>query len=175
MKRSSIVALALAALPLLAEEPAKQPEPAAKPAQASQPAQPAAQPDSPLVAAARRTNRLGKKKPANVITNATLTKAGSATAHVTTTETQAPLILPPPLADPRPTPEMAAKARAEEQRKKDAAAQQKKQSDTAKWEQKMKQAAERAEEGMYDAEDDPDSGDGDRDLQKAQSEKPPQV
>lgn len=174
MKRSSIVALAFAALPLLAEEPAKQPEPAAKPAQASQPTEPAAQPDSPLVAAARRTNRLGKK-PANVITNATLTKAGSATAHVTTTETQAPLILPPPLADPRPTPEMVAKARAEEQRKKDAAAQQKKQSDTAKWEAKMKQAAERAEEGMYDAEEDPDYGDGDRDLQKAQSEKPPQA
>jgi hypothetical protein len=176
MKRSSIVALAFAALPLLAEEPASKPEPAAepKPAQASQPAQPAAQPDSPLVAAARRTNRLGKK-PANVITNSTLTKSGSATAHVTTTETQAPLILPPPLGEPRPTPEMIAKAKADDQRKKDAAAQQKKQSDTAKWEAKMKKAAERAEEGMYDSEEDSDYGEGERDLQKAQSEKPPQV
>lgn len=172
MKRSSIVALAFAALPLLAEEPAKKPEPAAKPAQASQPA---AEPDSPLVAAARRTNRLGKKRPANVITNATLTKSGSASAHVTTTETQAPLVLPPPLAEPPPTPEMLARAKAEERRKKDTASAEKKKKDTAAWEEKMKKAAERAEEGMYDAEEDPDYGDGDRDLEKAQSEKPPQV
>ncbi len=171
MKRSSIVALALAALPLFAEEPAKKTEPAAKPAAASQPAPPA---DSPLVAAARRTNRLGKK-PAKVITNSTLTKAGSATAHVTTTETQAPLILPPPLAEPRPTPEMVAKAKADDQRKKDAASAEQKRKDTAAWEEKMKKAAERAEEGMYDSEEDPDYGDGDRDVQKAQSEKPPQV
>lgn len=172
MKRSSIVALAFAALPLLAEEPAKKTETAAKPAQASEPA---AQTDSPLVAAARRTNRLGKKKPANVITNSTLTKAGSANAHVTTTESQAPLILPPPLAEPAPTPEMVAKAKSDERRKKEAAAAEQKKKDTAAWEEKMKKAAERAEEGMYDSEEDPDYGDGERDLEKAQSEKPPQV
>ena len=175
MKRSSIVALALAALPLVAEEPAKKSEPAPQAAQASQQPAATAQPqDSPLVAAARRTNRLGKK-PSNVITNATLTKAGSASAHVTTTETQAPLILPAPLAEPAPTPEMVAKARADEQKKKAAAADEKKKKDLAAWEQKTRKAAERAEEGMYDSEEDPDYGDGERDLQKAQSQKPPQV
>lgn len=176
MKRSSLMALAIAALPLLAEEPAKKTDaaPASKPDQAAKaaPAQP--QTDSPLVAAARRTNRLGKK-PAKVITNDNLTKAGSASAHVTTTETQAPLVLPPPLAEPAPTPEMVAKARADEERKKAAAAEEKKKKDTAAWEAKMQQASERVEEGMYDSEEDPDYGDGERDVQKAQSEKPPQV
>ena len=43
--------------------------------------------DSPLVAAAKRTGRLGKK-PSNVITNDTLSKTGG---HFTTTKSQDPL------------------------------------------------------------------------------------
>lgn len=47
--------------------------------------------ESPLAAAARRANRLGKK-PVNVITNETLVKAN--TGHVTTTTNQRTLNLP---------------------------------------------------------------------------------
>src|SRR5205823_5594045 len=43
--------------------------------------------DSPLVAAAKRTGRLGKK-PSNVITNDTLVKTGG---HFTTTKSQEPI------------------------------------------------------------------------------------
>ena len=109
------------AMPLLAEEKAKSAETQkAKPAQAAAttPAAtvPAAQ-DSPLVAAARRMNRLGKK-PTNVITNETLTKS-SGTAHVTTASTPLkPIVLPPAAGTPNPTPEMVAAAKVAEERKK---------------------------------------------------------
>lgn len=77
---TSMLTLALLALPVLADEP-KKTEPAPQ--------------DSPLVAASKRSNRLGKKKPANVITNDTVKKSG-ATAHVTTTTNPAKLPAPPP-------------------------------------------------------------------------------
>ena len=88
MKRALTMLAAAIALPLLAEEPAKTTAAKtadAKPkAAATSTAAPAPQqPESPLVAAARRANRLGKK-PANVITNDNLVKAGSS-GHVTTT------------------------------------------------------------------------------------------
>lgn len=76
---TSMLTLALLALPVLAEEPKKTETPAQ---------------DSPLVAAAKRSNRLGKK-PTNVITNETLKKSG-ANAHVTTTANQKKLPLPQP-------------------------------------------------------------------------------
>ncbi|HUR82566.1 MAG TPA: hypothetical protein VM733_17515 [Thermoanaerobaculia bacterium] len=62
--------------------------------------------DSPMVAAAKRANRKGKK-PANVITNETLSKAGSG-AHITTAATQKPFVAPKPYVPPRPTPDMIA-------------------------------------------------------------------
>ena len=65
---TSMLTLALLALPVLAEEAKKTETPAQ---------------DSPLVAAAKRANRLGKK-PTNVITNETVKKSGN-TGHVTTT------------------------------------------------------------------------------------------
>jgi len=46
--------------------------------------------DSPLVAAAKKSGRLGKK-PSNVITNDTLAKTGG---HVTTTQEQKPITTP---------------------------------------------------------------------------------
>lgn len=117
----ALIPLAMAAaLPLMAEEKAKSAEAQkAKPAQteATTPAAtaPAAQ-DSPLVAAARRMNRLGKK-PTNVITNETLTKS-SGSAHVTTASTPLkPIVLPPPAGAPNPTPEMVAAAKVAEERK----------------------------------------------------------
>jgi hypothetical protein len=128
MSRALIsVALAIplaVAMPLLAGEKAKSAEKQqAKPAQtaATTTAAPAATstavPDSPLVAAARRANRLGKK-PTNVITNETLTKS-SGTAHVTTAASPLkPIVLPPPASQPNPTPEMIAAAKTAEERKK---------------------------------------------------------
>lgn len=168
MKRSLIVAVAAAVvLPLLAEDTAQKPAAQAQAPAATQ------QQDSPLVAAARRANRLGKK-PANVITNANLAKASG--ARVTTTKRQAPLNVPAPkITEPRPTPEMAHAAKLEQQRKDAAAAEAKRKQAAADYEQRLAAAAARAEEGMHDELEDPDGGEGERDLQKVQSEKPPQV
>ncbi len=141
MKRALfVVALAF---PLVAEEPKQQQQPA--------PAQPAvqqAQPDSPLVAAAKRSKRLGKKPVAPVITNDTLKRAGGS-AHITTTSTPQGMAMPPVLPAPHPTPEMeAAAARAAREK---ALAQQAAKQKTAAEEQRMKaeQAAAAVEEG-YD-------------------------
>ena len=69
------------ATPLFAAEP---PKPIANPVQQ------APQGDSPLVAAAKRSGRLGKK-PAMVITNETLVRSGG---HFTTTSDQKPITTP---------------------------------------------------------------------------------
>ncbi len=93
MRRQLAVVLLAVALPLTAQD-----------------GQPVQQPDSPLVAAAKRMNRKGKK-PALVITNASLRQSGAASgAHVTTTASQSTLKVPAPLPPPRPTPEMEAAA-----------------------------------------------------------------
>lgn len=163
MTRALTIILVLA-LPVLAEEKkAEQPATTttaatttadAAGAAKTQPAaaQPA-QPDSPLVAAAKRTNRLGKKKPTNVITNETLKSAG-ANAHVTTTQTQAIFQMPQPLEPPRDTPEMAAAKAQQAQRKQ--AAEQAETDRKAKDEQAKKQEAEAAarEEGYDGSQDD---------------------
>lgn len=83
------------ATPLLAQQPApapvSDPKPAEKPKVAAAPA-PATE-DSPLVAAAKRTKRTGKKVP--VITNDNLSKAETSNAHITTTTNQRSIELPP--------------------------------------------------------------------------------
>jgi hypothetical protein len=71
--------------------------------------------DSPMVAAAKRANRKGKK-PANVITNETLSKSGGS-AHVTTTATQKPFVAPKPYVPPPPTPDMVAQQQREAAKK----------------------------------------------------------
>jgi hypothetical protein len=63
---------------------------AAEPKPVANPTQPTAPVESPLVAAARRANRLGKK-PAYVITNDNLVTKGG---HFTTTEQQIPFVTP---------------------------------------------------------------------------------
>ena len=119
MKRALTMLTAVVALPLLADEPAKTTASTATekraPAVISAPAQ-QQQTDSPLVAAARRTNRLGKK-PVNVITNENLVKANSGSGHVTTTTQQGTLNLPAAAEPPRPTPEMKDAAHKEKMRK----------------------------------------------------------
>jgi len=63
---------------------------AAEPKPIANPTQPTAPVESPLVAAARRANRLGKK-PGYVITNDNLVTKGG---HITTTEQQIPFVTP---------------------------------------------------------------------------------
>jgi hypothetical protein len=151
MKRIAtiILTLALAAPALLAEEPAAQ--------------------DSPLVAAAKRANRKGKK-PTNVITNETLKKSGGS-AHVTSAEKQAPLKMPAPDPVLRPTPEMIHHAKIDAERKKEeeTAAAKKKAEEQRK--AKIASAAERAEE-EYPDDDDP--ADAERALGDAHGQSPEQ-
>jgi hypothetical protein len=91
---------------------------AAEPRPVANPTQPTVPDESPLVAAARRANRLGKK-PAYVITNENLVTSGG---HFTTTEQQIPFVTP--LARPAgPTPQAqqqqqtAAQAKAAQEKK----------------------------------------------------------
>jgi hypothetical protein len=148
--------LAPAMAPVMAEEKKaeeKKPEQTAAAATTTTAAAaPQAQPDSPLVAAAKRANRLGKK-PTNVITNATL-KSSGANAHVTTTEKQSVFQMPLPLEPPRDTPEMAARKAQQEQRAKVAEQTEKDRKAKQEQEQKTQNQAAAAEEGYDGAQDD---------------------
>lgn len=151
MKRALCLVVALA-LPLAAEETKQKPADAAP---RTQPAASQAQPDSPLVAAAKRANRLGRKPAAPVITNETLKQSG-ANAHVTTTSAQRPLVLPPNLPAPRPTPEMqadAAKATREKLLAEQAAKKQKADAENAR---KEAAAAAAVEDGYDGGQEDAD-------------------
>ncbi|HYI11422.1 MAG TPA: hypothetical protein VEK57_20365 [Thermoanaerobaculia bacterium] len=144
MKRTWLLSLAFATLPLVADEPKKKVVP--KPPAAAVPqAAPIAATDSPLVRAAKLANRLGRKPTGPVITNATLSRSGG-NAHVSTTASQAPILLPPG-PPPAPTPEMVhaenqAKAR-QQQRGED----QKKATARAEEEQRRAQAATAIDDG----------------------------
>lgn len=144
MKRALIISLASAlALPLFAEEPAKQ----AQPQSEKQVAAPATT-DSPLVQAAKRSNRRGAKKGTILITNETLR---ASKGHVTTTAAQAPLNVP----EPKPGPEQLV---AEKQAQRDA---DRKRLDGMRAEAERKAAehreavrregVEQAEEGIYES------------------------
>jgi hypothetical protein len=89
MKAILSCGLAAFALTLYAADPQDKPTTATTPSAVPQ----AHVEDSPLVAAAKRTGRLAKKKPRNVITNETLVKSGG---HITTAAHQAPLPQAPP-------------------------------------------------------------------------------
>ena len=101
--------------------------------------QPAPQPDSPLVAAAKRANRLGKK-PAMVITNDTLVRDGRG---FTTTSGQQEVTTPKGTAAPTPEMTAASAAQKDAQRRAEAAAQQKKAQD-------MRSAKAAADEAGYE-------------------------
>ena len=172
MKRTLTMIATVVALPLFAEETAK------TTAQKSEPARPAptvvsapapAAVESPLVAAARRANRAGKK-PANVITQDKLVKAGTGSGRVTTTETQAPIKLPEPTTAIGPAAELEAKRRLEEHRKAAAIKAQKEKEEAAKKDRAREAAIGAAEEGLFYSGDAVDASAG----QKEQSEKPPQ-
>ena len=147
MKRALTIALALA-LPLAADETksANTTTTTTKAAETQ-----AAQPDSPLVAAAKAANRKGKK-PKILITHENL-KSSGANAHVTTTEKQNPIVMPKPLDPPRPTPEMAAaRAKDHQQKLAEKTAAEKKKADDEALQKKAAEAAAREEgyDGMQD-------------------------
>ena len=172
MKRALTIVAVAVALPLLAEEPAKKTEekPERKPATLSvAPAsQPATAADSPLVAAARRSTRLGKK-PTNVITDKNLKKVSD--AHITTTENQRTLNMPP---RPSPSADMiVAQKRNEDKKRRDAEIQRQREA-AEKRQHHLANAAQRAEEGLYEDGEGEDEAAGERDLQKANAQKPPQ-
>jgi hypothetical protein len=137
-----MLALALLALPLLAE-------------------------DSPMVAAAKRANRLGKKPVSKiVITNETVKSAG-ANAHVTTTQDQKAIVLPPQ-EQVKPTAEEVAAKAAAEKRKAEAQASAAKQQAAEKKIAATRDAAQNVEEEYPD---DLDPAQAEKQLQDAQ--KPP--
>ena len=165
MKRAIWIVVAALALPVMAEEKTQQTASGEKTAtKAEAPkaqAVAAPQADSPLVAASKRANRLGKK-PANVITNETLKQSGAG-AHVTTTTQQPRFQAPEYVPPPRPTPEMEAATRRAAQEKelaKKAAQQQK----AAEAEQMRRVAAAAAADDGYYTEEaeyaDPSSEEG---------------
>lgn len=152
MKRLMMVLLAtVIAVSLVAEEPKKNDErtahrdAAAPTAAAHDETQPV---DSPLVAAAKRSNR-ARSKARVVITNENLIKSGE-NARVTTTTNQHSLKMPEKVAPPRPTPEMEAAAKREDARTRKAAeAEAATKAEEARL-QRLAAAAARAEEGYYD-------------------------
>lgn len=177
MKRALTI-LAMAAIPVFADEPAKTTTAAAT-APATQPivtsGTPVSEGDSPLVAAAKRSNR--GKKTTHKITNANLGRYGANGARITTTSKQEPIYIPPSPPPSDPTPEMKAAAETAEARKKAAFEAEKKKKEDAEKRLKDAAAAERNEEGMY-GETDADVGYGEgQEPQPAQpkaEKKPPQ-
>lgn len=133
---------------------------------------------SPMVAAARRANRLGKK-PLTVITNETLKKAGSSTAHVTTTESQPEikLLTTPAEEKAKKGREAALLARAAEEKKRKALEEEAKKKSAEVRRQKALAAAESLDEGGYSEHEDTDPAQAERQLQEATGEpaaKPPE-
>lgn len=172
MNRALTSALtALLALPIVAGEP-KKTEAARPPQTATAAATQPAPEDSPLVAASKRANRLGRKpKSKVVITNETLKQSGAG-AHVTTAETQPRINIPPP---PAPTPEMEAAKRTADERK--AAAETAALKEKKEAERRVKQSAawEAVEEEYPDDVDPAQAEKALRDAYEAQkAEKPPE-
>lgn len=176
MKRAVTAALALAiSLPMFAAETkSKQTD------RAPEAATTAAEPEagvSPMVAAARRANRLGKK-PGTVITNETLRKGGS-NAHVTTTQNQ-PEITPIVSAEEEKAKkdrEAALAARAAEEKRNKAREEEAKKKSAEARRAKALAAAEALEEGGYSENEDSDPAQAEKHLQEAAGEaaaKPPE-
>lgn len=126
--------------------------------------------DSPLVAAAKRANRKGKKA-TNVITNETLKQSG-ANARITTTAHQRPFVAPKAYEPPVPTPEMVAAKKRQDQKRAAAAEEAAHRKAAAESEQAAARAAAAAEEGFYDDEE-ADPAQAEKAQQDATQQKPP--
>ncbi|HEX6088413.1 MAG TPA: hypothetical protein VF266_28030 [Thermoanaerobaculia bacterium] len=157
MKRALTIVLALGlGASAFADDAAKKSEPQPQPAP-----QAVTTADSPMVAAAKRANRKGRKPSTPVITNDQLNKSGDG-VHVSTTATQKPFVMPkePPV----PTPEMMHQQQREAEKRRAAAEAEKQKKAAEAKEQATAAAAAAAEEGLYDSEE----------LEPIQTEKPPQ-
>ncbi|HEY4641467.1 MAG TPA: hypothetical protein VII75_09005 [Thermoanaerobaculia bacterium] len=131
----SFAATLMIAAPLFAADP----KPVSNPTQ-----QPPAQADSPLVAAAKRTNRLGKK-PGYVITNDNLVTTGG---HFTTTAQQVPLTTPLPSSNAAVNPQL------QQQQQAAAAAEQAKQKKAEEDRRRLKgETRAQHEDDLYENED----------------------
>jgi hypothetical protein len=162
MKRILVTTAMLAlALPMLADEPKK-----SEPAQTTTAA---TQPDSPLAAAAKRANRLGKKPTSKVvITNDTLKSSGQ-NAHVTTTDKLRAL----PRGQAEPSQEVLELQAREEKRKAAAEAAAKKEKEEKERAVKVRYAAQNAEEAYPDDVDPAQAEKQLQDANKPKEEKPP--
>jgi hypothetical protein len=152
MKRSLMLTLLLtAALPLCADEPKPAQPEAAAPATAT--ATTATTPEeSPLVRAARRANRLGRK-PGTVITNESVKKSKG---HITTTTNQRPLDIPKPAMASDEAAAIRKRNAAREQAKVLVIGEEKKKQQELEALERRARAAEMAEEGYFeDPDDDP--------------------
>lgn len=161
MKRSLMLTLLLAALPLSADEP-KSGQPQAAAAQGTTTT---AADESPLVRAARRANRLGKK-PGTVITNESVKKSKG---HITTTTVYRPIEVATPA---MPAGEAAAirKREAErEQARVHVIREEKKKQAEFKTLERRARAAEMAEEGYFEDPDD-DPARAEREAEEASAE-----
>jgi len=165
---SALTAVALLALPLVADD-AKKAE--TKPKAEAQTAPAAKDDDSPMVAAAKRANRLGKT-PKFIITSENLVTSGG---HFTTTDRQSDVsrVAPPP-----PTPAELAKKHSDEERaraERTAAeiAKQREQQTAATRERRMSEEAEAAGD-VYDTADPAQSEHmAEEAAKKLQEQKPP--
>lgn len=168
MKRAlaTILALGLCTVAGADEKSTSRAEP--KPAATA----PAGQADSPLVAAAKRANRKGRKPAATVITNDMLNKSGAG-AHITTTQVQKPFVATKALAPLRPTPEMIhAENVREEQKQVAAEAEARRDAETAR-KKAAAAAAASSEEGLYD-DTDADPAQAERTESETAQQKPPE-
>lgn len=153
MKRLLMLALLLeAVLPLRANEP-KPAEPEATPAATSStPTTTTVAEESPLVRAARRANRLGKK-PATVITNESVKKSKG---HITTSTVQRPVNVPKPAMAADEAAAIRKLELAREQAKVHVIGEETKKRQELEALERRARAAEMAEEGYFeDPEDDP--------------------
>jgi hypothetical protein len=163
MKRILATTAMLAlALPMLADEPKKSEEPKPQPAQTTTA-------DSPLAAAAKRANRLGKKPTSKVvITNDTLKSSGQ-NAHVTTTDKLRAL----PRGQAEPSQEVLELQEREQKRKAAAEAALKKEKEEKERAAKVRYAAQNAEEAYPDDMDPAQAEKQLQDANKPKEEKPP--
>lgn len=158
MKRALTIVLALGlGASAFADDAAKNAEPQPQPAP-----QAVTTADSPMVAAAKRANRKGRKSTTPVITNDDLNKSGAG-VHVSTTATQKPFVMPkePPV----PTPEMMHQQQREAEKRRAAAEAEKQKKAAETKEEAAAAAAAAVEEGLYDAET----------LEPMKTDKPPRV
>jgi len=166
---TSAMALALLALPLAAADEPKKTTETTTAAAAAQPAQE----DSPLVAAAKRSKRLGRKPASKImITNDTLKQSGSG-GHVTTAEQQPAIKMPAPAPELPPTAEMAAAKKKAEEQKAAARAAAAKQNTEAERQKRIAAAAEAVEEEYPDDVDPAQAEKALRDAHDAQKEQKP--